>query len=303
MKIHVFLRIMLMFLFSASAMASTGSNGEESNNIYSAVRGINEPYQTALKRQFGEFPKGSAGDLAVPVKDIDYDHAGIPTVGSYEEVVKTFKIIRDTPFLIGISTSLSPDLTPRRISWLYPKDFCYARAATAGMLADQKHLVRPYKILAFGDLAVNTPFIVGGTASWYYHIAEILGVKKSSSSKAEYYVLDPAIDSSHPLPVNQWFNIMNSKNYEDMKGVVCNQYTFGPGSSCHAATELDDYLAFMVIQLSLKVEKENLSILDYDWTKLLRNNPPWELSSYGDCKDMKQCVMPLVYSNPVAESR
>ncbi|MCX8514351.1 MAG: protein-glutamine glutaminase family protein [Burkholderiales bacterium] len=193
------------------------------------------------------------------------DYSKVPQVKNYKQLLEIFAAIRDSRFLVE---SAYPNF-PRRISWLFPGDFCYARTAMAGIYADEQHLVRPDTIFVFGSLNVKTRFSPSGSVSWWYHVSSILGVND------HYFVLDPAINSTAPLPVNQWLKAMNDKC---LLARVCSPYTYSPGSgsSCSNATPDDDKPAYNDIQTALSIEIDNVTTLGYVWTDILGNNPPWK---------------------------
>lgn len=110
----------------------------------------------------------------------------------------------------------------RRLTWLYPDDGCYARAEMmAGEMSRSGHH-QPMKIFVFGNLAVDSPFALGGRVYWWYHVAPVLRVGH------KVYVLDPAIDSSGPLLVDNWLGRMNSR----VEVSVCSVQSYDPESPC-----------------------------------------------------------------------
>ena len=244
-----------------------------SGTSYSAIsqkRLPNETFQQALNRV-----KDSAAQIKnnllhvkdtplgkkVPVEEIDFSIA--PVIVSYQELVHMFHLIRDTRFL---HVEESPDF-PRRISWLYPDDGCFARAALSGMKLHDEELIRPAKIFAFGQLVVQTPYSSSGSVSWWYHVAPVVNYM------GDNYVLDPALNSQTPLLVEDWFNIMGINAH--LKGVVCNVYAYDPFDDCFKATAKSDKHARSDQLKYLLKEWNRMSYLGLDPVVLLGENPPW----------------------------
>lgn len=72
-----------------------------------------------------------------------------------------FEQLRDQQFL---TSSSSPGML-RRISWLYPDDGCFARAAMVSRNAFRLFVPIPDKIFVFGNLRVKTPFSKKGMSA------------------------------------------------------------------------------------------------------------------------------------------
>jgi hypothetical protein len=66
--------------------------------------------------------------LSKPLEALDI--STIPDVGSYADLENQFHMIRDTRYLQTSEPSF-----PRRLTWLYPDDGCYARAELAAVHA------------------------------------------------------------------------------------------------------------------------------------------------------------------------
>src|SRR5687768_13722043 len=78
-----------------------------------------------------------------------YSEAVLPEAtpwASHEIMQERFENIRDKRFL---TLSSEPDF-PRRISWLYPKDGCFARASLFNRNAVRLFIPIPKKVLALG---------------------------------------------------------------------------------------------------------------------------------------------------------
>ena len=197
----------------------------------------------------------------VPVKEIDYSK--VPVIINYQELVHMYQLIRDTRFLY---LNENPDFA-RRISWLYPDDGCFARAALSGMKLTNEQLIRPVKIFAFGNLVVQTPYASAGSVSWWYHVALVLNYMGA------YYVLDPALNNQTPLLAEDWFQMMG--NADNLKGTVCNAYAYDPFDDCFKATDKSDVKAQKDQLIYLKKEWNRMNYLGFDPKVVLGTNPPW----------------------------
>nr|WP_241480430.1 protein-glutamine glutaminase family protein [Legionella norrlandica] len=116
------------------------------NSTVSQKRFPEETFQEAITRVTANEPKmliakGTPLSRKVPLQRMDYSI--VPTVSSYEELLYMFNMIRDTRFLYSPE---KPDFE-RRISWLYPDDGCFARAALSRAKLENEHLVAPAKFL------------------------------------------------------------------------------------------------------------------------------------------------------------
>lgn len=236
----------------------------------SQARHPNESFQDAVNRHREVLNKRHLPSLLaadspigkkVPFSNLDY--SSVVKVQTHEELIHLFNVIRDTRFLL---TNNHPGFE-RRISWLYPDDGCFARAALAGMRLNEEELVRPSKVFAFGNLDVTTPYSPSGHVSWWYHVAPIV------TFNGDTYVLDPALDPLAPMRVEDWFSKMG--NTSSLKGAVCNPYSYAPFDSCEQATINSDGSALGDELYYLDREWERVSSLGFDPYFLLGKNPPW----------------------------
>ncbi|RUR17715.1 hypothetical protein ELY21_10400 [Legionella sp. km535] len=236
----------------------------------SSKRLPNESYVQALKRVLGTMPE--APDKAVtaretpigkkvPIKQIDFSL--VPTVVAYDEMMTLFKIIRDTRFLF---TKNNPDFE-RRISWLYPDDGCFARAALSIIKLEKEQLIKPAKIFAFGELLLQTQYSPNGYVSWWYHVSTAVNYMGS------IYILDPALNPERPLLVDEWYNKMGNEN--ELNGVICNPSTYGPFDNCYQISGTSEERAFHDQSGFLELEWNRINSLGFDPKTLLGTNPPW----------------------------
>lgn len=240
---------------------------------YSAIsqkRLPNESFQNVLNRMKADDVKNknqvarakmTPERAKVSINNIDFSL--VPEVSTHEELLRMFYFVRDIRFL---HLDDNPEFS-RRISWLYPDDGCFARAALAGMKLGENNLVRPAKIFAFGNLAVQTMYSREGAVYWWYHVAEIVRYMDA------YYVIDPALNNREPLLVENWFHLMGEE--ADLQGAVCNPYTYGPFDDCLKATQESDKPAQSDQLIYLQYEWDRMSELGFDPQLVLGESPPW----------------------------
>lgn len=240
------------------------------NATVSQKRYPGESFQEAIKRITTREPQNSLKMLLakstpfskkVPLQKIDY--STVPAVSSYDELINMFHMIRDTRFLYSPG---KPDFE-RRISWLYPDDGCFARAALSRVKLDGEHFVIPAKIFAFGNLEMQTPYSEDGSVSWWYHVSIVVNYMGS------IYVLDPAAKSDGPMLIEDWYNKIGV--VDEMEAVVCNPYTYDPFDRCYDATAKSDNKALNDQLKYLDKEWARIESLGFDPAVLLGNNPPW----------------------------
>lgn len=163
-----------------------------------------------------------------------------------------------------LTTSINPSF-PRRISWLYPHDGCYARAASSMRYFKKNGIPTPSTVFAFGRLSVKTPWSKHGSVGWWFHVAPIVEVD------GERFVLDPSIELKRPLPLAEWVGRMGSPT--KIKVSICGSGTFSPGSTCSSqivgSNALTDQKSF------LNKEWENLKRLGKKPEALLGDQAPW----------------------------
>lgn len=183
----------------------------------------------------------SALQVAVPFGELS-PHL-IPEWPSRWHVEEGFRRIRDDRFL---ALPESPG-TPRTISWRYPYDGCFARAAVAAEhLETAAGLRRPAKVFIYGPLALQTS--TAGYISWWYHVAPVV------SHAGTAYVLDPAVDPSGPLTLEQWSRRM-TRDLAQVSLSICNPYAYNPWSHCYISGPDAESRAVPDIQAYLRAEE------------------------------------------------
>lgn len=264
MKFLIVIYILLSGLSNASAKG------------LSARRQPNESYSSARNRSYffknfrfstGNLPEDigktglSAEDAKKPLNEIDIE--SIVDVGSFADLENEFKYIRDNRFI----TTEDPKF-PRRITWLYPDDGCYARAETAKHELQNHHFANPNKIFVFGDLYASTQNSPTGSISWWYHVALVYRVG------SEAYVFDPALEAHHPLKLKDWNKLIGGEDTTLLYS-ICAADSYDPSADCiHPIEEPSDY-TLSIQKGFLESEWYRLIELNRNPTEELGNNPPW----------------------------
>ncbi|WP_298622712.1 protein-glutamine glutaminase family protein [uncultured Legionella sp.] len=191
------------------------------------------------------------------------DFSLVPVVATYDEMMHLFNVIRDTRFL---HTEDNPEFD-RRISWLYPDDGCFARAALSIIELEKEQLLKPAKIFVFGNLLLKTPYSLRGYVYWWYHVSIAVNYMGT------IYILDPALNHEKPLFVDDWFAQMGSEM--DLRGAVCNSSAYVPFDYCLQDSDISEERVLKDGATYLELEWERISLLGFEPLYLLGNNPPW----------------------------
>lgn len=253
--------LVLLALLSTQVFASPKFAGR------SAARVPGISYLNYLM-QAATLPQTVAPPFTTPVDESKvFERATLPqaTVWESQEVMqKRFEEMRDLRFM---QLQSKPNFL-RRISWLYPDDGCFARAQVAVRNLIRANYPAPSKIFVFGDLSVATANSPYGSVTWWYHVAplvEVDGVK---------YVLDPAIEPAHPLPLAQWL-AKQSPNPGQLSVAVCGSGSYHPYDDCARVNDGDESQAQVEQEWFLDSEWSRLEELSRDPEKELGDNPPW----------------------------
>lgn len=179
-------------------------------------------------------------------------------------MTERFERFRDLRF---ITQDLRPNF-PRRSSWLYPDDGCFARAALAVRNLAQWNAPLPKKVFAFGNLTVKTPNAHGGSVSWWYHVAPLVEINNQK------YVLDPALSPKKVLTLNEWLLLMTDTP-GDVSGIevsVCESGAYTPGDDCSHVSDGKEEGAL----------QDQEYYLDEEWNRLLqlKRKPDLELGEF-----------------------
>lgn len=209
--------------------------------------------------------------------------ANVPEWKNHSLIESIFKTIRDKRYF---GDKFRPGFL-RRISWLMPQDGCWSRmsAFIKDFFGPANNPVtehqRPAKIFAFGNLCVNTPYDEDGYASWWYHTAPVI---RDAETK-QTYVLDPAVDASKPMLVNDWMKAISAntgacaENNSSINTVsICDgtSYAITPRQSCHYTGASMESYGMLDQILYLNFENSLMDDLGLNGDDLLGEHPPWE---------------------------
>lgn len=183
---------------------------------------------------------------------------------SMADMQERFEKIRDERFM---TMADEPEFL-RRISWLYPKDGCFARASLFNRNAFRLFIPVPNKVFAFGNLRVKTPNSSRGVVGWWYHVAPIVQVG------AEKYVLDPAIEPERPLLLKEWIERMG--NPKRIKVSICSSGAYSPGDNCLKETDGMELRAERTQKHYLALEERELKRMGRNPEAELGDTPPWQ---------------------------
>ncbi|MGE0526571.1 MAG: protein-glutamine glutaminase family protein [Bdellovibrionales bacterium] len=265
------------YAFMALSLSASGAGASERNvadlTAKSAYRDPAQSYRAYKERARlfspGIEPTPMDGVNDTPVGQAQkFGNATLPDVVDWEseEVLKMrFTWIRDYRFL----TSESRPEFPRRSSWMYPDDGCFARAALATRNLRGWRAPVPNKIFVFGNLSVNSPNAIGGQVTWWYHVAPLVEVK------GQKYVLDPALEPREPLLLEEWLHRM-SQNTSELEVAICGSGAYTPYDTCSRLTDGREEMAESDQKGFLEWEWERLEALNRNPEQELGDNPPWK---------------------------
>ncbi len=255
--------------------------------IPSAHRLFNEDWK--MKVKMTNMRKATNGGLiyneSIAWDNVDKRKKLLDTVEiwpNYNVIKDNFEKIRDIRYF---RDEAKPNFL-RRISWLYPDDGCWTRAAAVikDLFGPFKNIAnsfsRPSKLFAFGNLCVNTPNSPNGRVTWWYHTAPIIRDAQTNQT----YVLDPAVNPNQPLAVEKWMEEVSSQSKACAGSSakvnlfnICNGYGVGPYDECQGASVNFNTETFAMLgQLTYRnYERRRQVELHRDADKVLGDLPPW----------------------------
>ncbi len=259
-------RLVLLFTLMSSSLA----NAEHRPISHSRLP--NEPWEEAFKRYAREGrtlwnplkkkTKESVMDQRGKFEELDMNN--VPEWNSLEELTEVFERIRDIRYL---EETRDPAF-PRRISWLFPDDGCFARAAMSRQQIEDQWGNRLGKIFSFGNLRAQTPNHPSGSVDWAWHVAPVARVGDV------LYVMDPAIEPARPLTAEEWA-LRQVKKLKNAWFSLCNSYAYVPESACLNATADEEKEALDDQKEYLGYEWKRLERMKRDPEKELGDFPPW----------------------------
>jgi hypothetical protein len=167
----------------------------------------------------------------------------------------------------GSVSDLPPDF-PRRISWMYPDDGCYARAH---LMTHKSYAKIPMmKLFIFGSLHAKTSNHPQGYVDWWYHVAPIVRIGDVM------FILDPAIEPERPLTLDEWIDRCGGRSR--VTGLsICSNESYSPFSTCSGSSgrTSEDAAKSTVEGTFLMAEYERQKRLKRQPSKVLGDQPPW----------------------------
>ncbi len=200
-------------------------------------------------------------------RTVVYGSTNLPDATEWESdtvLLARFEKLRDERWL---DDRVHPQFL-RRSSWLYPDDGCFARAALAIMNLSKWAFAVPSKIFVFGNLVVKTKNSPDGEVSWWYHVAPVVQLS------GQKYVLDPAIESHRPLPLEDWLRTM-STDISQLQVAICSSGSYFPSDECNKVTDGVEAEAASDQVSYLADEWQRLEQLSRDPKTELGDLPPW----------------------------
>ena len=188
------------------------------------------------------------------------------------DILAQFPLQRDARYM----THPSNPSFQRRITWMYPDDYCFARAEQVAVRVAQAGKTRPHKLFAFGNsLRVSTDNHPQGEVFWWYHV-----VPAVRNNAGELIVFDAALSPCKPLPWRKWLALMvGDPSLFDTPGsgftvALGDSWAYVPfslasGEPSHSAESLNDEITVMPSEWSRQVE------LGRDPNVVLGATPPW----------------------------
>lgn len=255
-----------VFVFAITLAVAAFAHAEYKG--LSAARLPNETFEQAYERHSPLIQvENSLSNKKTPVdlkKHLaQLDTSSIPDVGNYDEMLAEFKYIRDTRFMPSQMQNF-----PRRMTWLYPDDGCFARAELAADFLQLHKYMPPMKMFAFGNLEAKSDNSPYGRVNWWYHVAVTYKVGN------EVYILDPALMPARPMTLKEWHAAIGGAR-ANVQYTVCDTGTFDPDFACHDPDVLKMDEAQSVQSEYFDLEWERLLQLNRKPEQELGENPPW----------------------------
>jgi len=238
--------------FCRAQAASARGNAESVRNLSTALDGDVSSHRATLA---------------------ELNFADVP-IWSDTDINEQFSRARDDRYLTQFDAA-EPDF-PRRMSWLFPDDGCFARAEQVDVRVAEAGKERPYKLFAFGDLRVKTDNSPEGWVYWRYHVVPVV-----KNGAGEPIVFDPALSPCKPLPYKQWLALMVDKitDYDNVAGgfgvALGDSWAYWPNSLPSGERSHSDDSLIDLQGNYLAEEWKRQSELGRDPTVILGEQPPW----------------------------
>jgi hypothetical protein len=262
------MRPAILILLAILTLQSPFANAGAEEHIPSPARGENEDWRQAAFRNLG-----AQVALTEPGSSRSAYNAGQPYLGLTD--------VSDLPEWPGTASELAANFAiardervygtkkfPRRATWLYPDDGCYARASHIARSFASASLPRPGRVFLHGDITLYTPYTPSGRMSWWYHVAS--AYRKGSS----VIVLDPSVDATKPLTLAEWVNRL-TRDLPSASVSLCDSYAYFPGHRCIGGSPSQERSAVAHLVSFLNQEWQRAIDLRLDPNRVLGSHPPW----------------------------
>lgn len=266
------IRFFILLLLMTPALASA--------TPFSAVRKPGQDWTEAAK-SFWQTSKLSATDTQAPAKGKSlgrvlevaqdfslFDREAVLENFTDQQMDYYFRYVRDIAFL---DDGIPDSQFSRRISWLYPDDGCFVRAAMMSFLLKELNLPSPQRIFVFGNLLVETENAPQGFVQWWYHTALV------SKVDSQIFVWDPALEPNHPILLKNWLKLQN-EDIDKLKVAICDPNAFSPNSACQSGEFTMSTSYFSLQRNYLDAEWRQQLELGKNPLNTLDHSPPWKLS-------------------------
>ncbi len=244
--------------FAWGAMPRMAARGENESFVDASIRFSIE--NASLNRNSD--PSTSVYATAKPVEQVtfeqvpEWDEATLGSLQAQFERIRNVRFIEDPE-----------DATfQRRSSWLYPDDGCFARASLAIQNLGLTTISVP-KVFVFGSLKVNTTNHPRGYVTWWYHVVPIVRLN------GEPWILDPAVESQHPMKLSDWLSAVNVDG-GNLQIAICQGDTLHPFDVCWSSAPQDG-AALDLQKYYLRAERRRLNDMGRDVARELGDFPPW----------------------------
>ena len=217
----------------------------------------------------------SAYDLAKPLDYLDTSKLQDNWINK-TQLDNAFISARDSQFITWKNKMVS---YKRRPTWMFPYDGCHVRAEQVKNKFNEFDFPDFKKVFVFGDLKFNTSNSLIGKSQWWFHVAITAKVNDI------VYVIDPAINPSKVLTIEDWANQLGP--IDELTFSICEKDTFIPFDNCINPKPVDPQ-EFAKTQTSyLVLEWLNILTLKRNPLLELQEHPPWRKQLFAPNKSSR----------------
>lgn len=262
-----FIVFLVAIIFVPSAWSNSFSQ-DLNTHLKSQKRLPGESAKQARKRIMKIFPGTLDDPSSAVAMEIPFDSLDLSQISPWKAeatVNYIFEAVRDERFLF----TLGAPTFPRRISWLYPDDGCYARAAVTNKKLEEWGIDRLNKLFIFGDLNVRTDNAIGGLVEWWYHDVPV------TQKDGVIYVFDAAVEPTRALALDEWIRLMG-QGTKSITAAICDPYAYSPWDRCILPSHDVESDALADEDYFLGMEWHQIESLGRRPEKELGEYPPWK---------------------------